>query len=118
MKELLSKQTAHMLWKDEFGDDFLLLKYAEVYKYSENVLRLYIFSKQKLCQITKNFKILNEINFDEHFTVVDVEKKNLDALIAMGSYKRRPRINGKWIKNNEKRLGHKIIPFEPTFKKP
>jgi len=45
MAELITPEHRHLLWKDEIGDEFLLLKYAEVYRYSETHLRVLAWSK-------------------------------------------------------------------------
>lgn len=105
-----------MLWQDELGDEFLLLKYAEVYQYSENVLRLLIFSPKKLSQLRELGVILNEIGLDEPFTMVDINRSNLDQIIKLGEFKKRPNLNGRWLKDKEKDLAHKIIPYKPALK--
>lgn len=105
-----------MLWQDELGDDFLLLKYAEVYEYFDNTLRLLVFCPQKCSQLRKSGLILNEDSTDDGLCIVDVDKQNLEQIIALGAFKRRPSIKGKWIKDKEKKLAHRIITFNPKIK--
>ena len=121
MKTLITKEHKHLLWKDElFGapdstnHTFLLLKYTEIYKYSENTLRLHIWNLQKLSQIRSKGWILNELPSDEQFRIIDVKSSNLPLLIELGAFKQRPHIKGKWIKSKEELLGHKILPYNPT----
>ncbi len=115
MKELISKKYAHLLWQDELGDDFLLLDYAEVYQCSENVLRLLIFQHKKGLLLKDLGVIFNEWETDDGLLTMDIEKQNLTSIIELGNFKRRPDINGKWIKDKEKKLAHRIIPFCPKL---
>lgn len=121
MKNLITKEHKHMLWKDElFGakgstnHTFLLLKYAEVYRYSKDTLRLYIWSSQKLSQLRRKGVIFNEQPSADDFYIADTKVSNLPLLISLGAFKRRPNINGKWLKNKEKILAHKILPYNPV----
>ena len=66
MKDLIKKKHKCMVWKDELYDvkdstkhTFLLLKYAEVYRYREKILRLYVWSSQKLSQLRAKGLILD-----------------------------------------------------------
>ena len=121
MRTLITKEHKHLLWKDElFGapgstnHTFLLLKYTEIYKYSENTLRLYIWNYPKWLQLRKKGVILNELPSDEPFHIVDVKVACLPLLIALGAFRQRPDIKGRWIERKEELLGHKILPYNPT----
>jgi len=121
MKNLILKKHKCMLWKDELYDikdstkhTFLLLKYAEVYKYSRTTLRLHIWNARKLSQMLKGGLIFNLVGLDEDFTIAYAKTANLSSLIALGAFRKRPHIKGKWIKNKEKLLGHKILPYRPV----
>ena len=111
MKTLLSKNQSHLLWRDEQKDDFILLKFAEVYRYSAKVLRLYVFSKKMLSLLRKMGLILEEHDTDDAFYIVKVKVENLPQLIKLGAFRRRPAIKGNWIKEKEEILGHKILPY-------
>ena len=115
MHHLITQKHKHLLWKDEVGDTFLLLKYAEVFQLSENVLRLFVFNRKKLPLMRKRGLILNEEWLDEPFTIVDVDRSNLDQIIALGEFRRRPDLNGNWLKDKEAKLAHQIIPYNPTI---
>ncbi|GAJ17445.1 unnamed protein product, partial [marine sediment metagenome] len=41
---------------------------------------------------------------------------NLGRLIALGAFKRRPNIKGKWLKSKEQLLGHRIKVFQPALR--
>jgi len=116
MEEFILKRFKHLLWKDELGDTFLLLKYAEVYKYSEDVLRMVIFLRQKAFQLKKLIPILREDSTDDGLYIFDVNIQYLDRIIQLGAFKRRPPIHGRWILDKERRLAHKIIPYNPKIK--
>lgn len=115
MSTIIPDKYKHMLWKDECGDDFLLLKYAEVYRYSKTTVRLHIWFKKYVLLVHSKGWILNERHLNEQFTVVDVDLTNLEQIIQLGAFKRRPDRNGAWIKRLEQILAHKIIPvITPT----
>ena len=122
MKSITPDKYKHMLWKDECGDDFLLLKYAEVYRYSKDTLRLHIWSKKYLSLVRSRGWILNERSLDEQFTVVEVDNSNLESIIQLGAFKRRPDAKGAWIKRLVVLLAHKrivpVIQQDTTQKKP
>jgi hypothetical protein len=116
MKNTMPEKYKHMLWKDECGDDFLLLKYAEVYRYSENTIRLHIWNKKYLLLVRSKGWILYERHLDEPFFIVDIDTTNLESIIQLGAFKRRPDKNGAWIKEKGRLLAHKIIPYDPVYK--
>lgn len=115
MKNLLNKNQKHLLWKDELGDDFILLKYTEVFIFDQNKLRLHCWSKQKRFQLFKEGLVLEEDEVNEPFYVLYVDRANLGRLIAMGAHTRRPNIQGRWIKDKECKLAHKILPYNPNL---
>ena len=114
MKEILPKKYRHLLWKDELGDDFILLKYAEVYKYSKSVLRLCIWSSQKRFWLRERGLILEEMPLSEGLYILDVKIENLPLLIALGAFRKRPHLKGRWLEEKERLLAHKIIPYKPV----
>ena len=116
MKEILTKQHKHLLWQDELGEPFLLLKYAEIFEYSATALGLHCWSFQKTAQLRSKGLILFEMATDDPLYVLRIDKCHLPFLISLGSFKKRPHINGAWIKNKERQLAHKILPYQPKFK--
>ena len=120
MKNLILKKHRCMLWKDELFDvkgstkhTFLILKYTEVYRYSKTALRLHIWSNPKLAQLQKMGVIQEVIGLDEEFSIAYAKVANLPQIIALGEFKKRPHINGRWIKSRERILAHKILPYRP-----
>lgn len=115
MKSLINQDFKHLLWKDEIGDNFILLKYGGVYRYSENTLRLLAWSRKIRIQLRRKGVVLNETSYDDGLYSLDIDRSNLSLLIELGTFKRRPHKNGKWIKTKERLLGHRIFPFNPTL---
>jgi hypothetical protein len=123
MKNLVTKKYKHMIWKDELYNapkstkhTFLLLKYAEVYRFSRNTLRLHIWDKKMLPPMRKLGSILNEIDSDDYFSIIDVENGILPQIIQLGAFKRRPNLNGGWLKDKERILAHRILPYRGKCK--
>jgi len=111
MRNLLSKNQRHLLWKDELGEDFIILKYAEVYRHSKGTLRVCCWSRKKALQLINKGVVLDKNRTDDLLYYLDVKVKDLPLLIELGAFKRRPNIRGKWIIEKEKQLGHKIFPY-------
>ncbi len=113
MKNLISKEYSHLLWKDEIGDEFLLLKYAEIYRYSENTVMVLTWSYPKRITIVRKNIVIDEDAFEDGLYGLLVDRSNLGFLIDLGSFRIRPNLKGNWIKGKEDLLGHKIIPYNP-----
>jgi len=111
MKSLINTRYNHLLWRDELGGIFLLLKYAEVYKYSKDTVRMYIWGYKLYKVIKRKGIILKEILTDENFNIIEVKANYLPFLIKLGASKKRANIKGNWVKKQEERLGHKILVF-------
>ena len=117
MKNLISKQYKHLLYRDESPElcEFLLLNYAEVYIYSKTELRVVTWSPQKATWIRKNLKISYDWSTDDGLYLFNVSRANLDDLIALGATKRRIFKKGNTLKKLENKLGHRIIPYNPKW---
>lgn len=116
MKDIISSKYKQLLWKDELGDDFLLIQYAEIYKYSDKILRMLIWKPKKAVQLRKMGLILHEIELSDGLGLYDIAVENLDKVIELGNFKRRPARKGKWFKGKEELLAHKIIVFNPQLR--
>ncbi len=57
----------------------------------------------------------NDWSTDDKLYTFHTDVANLPQLIATGSHIRRIHKDGRWLKNKERRLGHKIIPYNPRF---
>jgi len=106
-----TEQYKHMLWHDEQGKPFLLLKYAEVFEYSDTVLGLHCWSKKMLAVLRFEGLILFEMATDDPLYILRVDRAHLARLISLGAFKKRPDINGAWLKGKEKLLAHKILTY-------
>lgn len=120
MKELINGQYRQMLWKDECGDDFLITKFCEIYRRSKGTIKLVVFDKKfrrsNLSLLKERGIVLDEWETDDNLLLLDVDKRYLSLIISFGMFKRRPNKNGKWIKDKEQRLAHKIYAFNPNLK--
>lgn len=116
MRSLLTEEQKHLVWKDEQGDDFIMLKYAEIYRYSKNTLMISCWSKKKALQLIKKGIIIVWDRTDDLLYHLETDLKNLGLLITLGTFKRRPNIRGKWLKSKEELLCHRIKVFRPALK--
>jgi hypothetical protein len=117
MTDLITHDMKHLLWKDEINDSFLLLKYGEIYKYSEAEVGIYCWNKTVSTRLAKKRLILRRSETDDEFDVLFAKVQNLPRIIAMLCIpSRRFNKGSKWIAHKERILGHRIIPFNPTLK--
>jgi len=116
MKNLISRSQKHLLWKDDVGDCFLILKHAEVFRHSEDTLTLWIWSKKYLLWLRKKGLIFNEWATGDGLYACDAKVENLTQIIAGGTFKRRPHVGGEWVKSMACKLGHDIIPYSTNLK--
>ena len=108
------------LWKDEINDVFLLSKNMEIYLYwgynpetiKKAVLGCYCWSTKITSQLRKKELIFEEWGTDDGLVTFKTDIKNLPLFLYLGAFKRRPNIKGEWIKDKERRLSHKIIPYK------
>ena len=115
IKNYITKEHKHLLWKDEINDDFLITKWGEIFIYSKTELRLYVWSYKKYSQLKKTGQILYEDPSDDPFYTFNVKLSLLPELLLGSGLKKRPYIHGRWIKALEERLAHDIIKYEPEL---
>ena len=113
MKNLINEKQKHLLYKDEIGSTFLVLKYMEIYRKSNAILRCYCWKRKVFTQLQKTGLIFNELITDDKLYCFETKITNLTLLIATGSHIRRVHKKGAWLKDKEIRLGHRIYPFNP-----
>jgi hypothetical protein len=117
MKDLITQDLKHLLFKDEIGDSFLLLKHGEIYKYSEAEIGIYCWNKAVSTRLAKKGLILRRSETDDEFDILFAKVQNLPKIIAMLCIpSRRFNKGSKWIAHKEGILGHRIIPFNPALK--
>jgi len=116
MVDLITESDKHLLWKDEIGDTFLLFKWGEIFRSGKEVLRLYVFSTKLRATLLQMGVVWNDYWTEDGFYVIDVKNDVLPFLMAQGRFKRRPQLNGAWLKRMKKRLAHDIIPYRPVLR--
>ena len=116
MKNLIPERYRHLLYKDETNDTFLLTMYLEIYRKSRIILKCSCWSKRVYSSMKKTGLIFNEWETSDKLYIFETESVNLPILFATGSHSRRVSKIGRWLKNKEKRLGHRIFPFNPKLK--
>lgn len=116
MKTLIKPEWARMLWKDEIGDTFLILRCGEIFRISDEILGMYVFSHAQtdwllLKKIIKHFRKTD----DQFYCSAKMDKIDLPTVIKKFGYKRRPNREGLFIKRCEERFGHRVIKTEPIL---
>ena len=115
MKDLIPSKYNHLLYKDELNDIFLLTKYLEIYLKSNTILKCTCWNKRVFSSLKKTGLIFNEWETSDKLYIFEIDNANLPLLIATGSHSRRVSRHGRWLKDKERRLGHRIIPFNPKI---
>jgi len=106
------------LWQDDIQDPFLLTRRMEIFLFNDKTLGIYLYSSQSLSLLRNMCQIWHIVPQDDFGYECHTNIENQPLLLHWGAFKRRPHINGKWIKKKEELLGHKILPYNPeTIKK-
>ena len=116
MKKLISSEHKCLLYRDLSKDTFLLTKFMEIYRKSKTTLGCTCWSYKTLVKLRSKGLIFDEWQTSDSLYLFQTNIENLDALIECGAHKRRIHKKGKFIKSREKKLGHRIIPFNPKLK--
>ncbi|MFC1512119.1 hypothetical protein ACFL5H_02875 [Candidatus Latescibacterota bacterium] len=103
------------LWKDEINDVFLLTKHMEVYFYNAEVLACYCWSHKTMLLLRSKGLIFDIWGTDDGLYAFKTKIENLPFILTTGAFKRRPDVNGTWIRSREEKLGHRIFPFRPDM---
>jgi hypothetical protein len=115
MHRLITSKHKHLLFKDEINHTFLLTKSMEIYRKSDTILLCCCWSFKTYIQLRSKGIIFNDWSTDDGLYLFETNKDNLDSLIQCGTQKRRIHKNGKWLKSRERKLAHRIFPFNPSF---
>jgi len=99
------------LCQDKEGDVFILTKRMEIYCFSKTTLGGYCYHRKTYLQLLKTGLIFNVHELDDPIVNFHTDRANLPLLLSLGTFKRRPHRNGKWIKKKELLLGHDIRPM-------
>jgi hypothetical protein len=115
MRSILPPRFKHMLWKDELGEDFVLTKSGEIYRYGQNELRAILWSLGK-CKLLQEHGARLDRSTDDGLFLLNFPISELRAMIPLlGAFRKRPDIKGSWIKAKQAHLAHQIIPFRPNL---
>jgi hypothetical protein len=115
MRSILPSRFKHMLWKDELGEDFVLTKSGEIYRYGQNELRAILWSATK-CSLMQERGARLDHKTDDGLFLLNFPISELQAVISLlGSFRRRPSIKGAWVKDKQARLAHQVIAYRPTL---
>jgi len=107
----LGRDALPHLWKDESGYVSALTKRMEIYPFSKSVLGCLCWHRKTYLQLHKMDLIFDVHETDDRLYAFKTDRSNLPILLSLGVFKRRPHKNGRWIKDKERRLGHRIRPF-------
>ena len=112
IRELLTQNQSHLLWKDEQGDTFILLKGCEIFEFSSRLLKILVWRRKMLLPLQKSGLFLTEVETDDGLVSGKVSRQDFPKLIELfGCHKRRPNLKGKYIKSLKERLCHDIKPL-------
>jgi len=67
IRDLISEKDKHLIWRDECHDDFLILRFGEVFRYTKNILRLYVWGNKALTAMRNNRVGLQSYKTDDAF---------------------------------------------------
>ena len=76
------------------------------------ILGCYSWNKKIASQLQKMGVIFDDWDTDDGLYTFKTNIANLPFLLSLGVFKRRPRRNGRWVRDKERRLGHQILPYQ------
>lgn len=115
MKDLITKKHKHLLYKDELGEPFLLIKYGEIFDGGENTIVLYTWSKAFRNKVASGCKIIHETDTSDPLYILTMDRSNLGFFLNPDRGRHRINLNGARLKQAEIKLCHKIIPYNPEL---
>ena len=98
------------LWKDEVGDIIILTKHMEIYVFNKSTLGCYCWHRKTYLQLQKSGLIFDIYETDDRLIMFKINRTNLNHLLVLGGFKRRPHQKGGWIQSKQKLLGHQYYP--------
>ena len=115
MRSILPPCFKHMLWKDELGEDFVLTKSGEIYRYGQNELRAILWSFTKSSQMQERRARLEHRTDDGLFLLNFPVSELQNMILLLGMFRKRPDIKGAWVKDKQARLAHQVIAYRPNL---
>lgn len=111
MIDLITSKHRHLLWRDECDDDFLLMKFGTIWRYSKTVLGLNVFVR-KVCRLMLSQGLIYDHQaLDDTFDLCFAKVEKLSGLIARDNRAIRMKRNCKMHRELEHKLAHKIYPY-------
>jgi len=109
------RQLKSILWQDELKTVFILTRNLEIYMYSDTMLGIYCWNYGFMNEI-KPF-VLNTWKTDPPDTIYtgQVVIENLSELLKKGCFKKRTRLQGNWLPQKRKILGHEVRVYSPLI---
>lgn len=111
MKNLITYDQKHLLWQDEQGHTFLITKHCEIFIHSNDTLRCLSWSYLFPTTLVSNGLISSFCRTDDGLYDFQIKTILLPSIIAIDGFKKRPDINGKFIRTKKQILGHEIKPY-------
>ena len=117
LTNMITEKHKCMLYKDDCGDPLLLTKHAEIFKFSDTVLGVWLWSKEKLRKLQAMVGTLEGIQSGYHdgLYVTYIKAEDLTQVLNSWGFKRRPHKEGNWLANKEDALGHTLTCFRPKL---
>ena len=111
MQELLNRNQKHFLYKDEYGEEFVLLKYGEAFNNSDTTLKIHTWSRNYRNKLAKMGVIDHESTTDDPLFILTVQIADWGRIIGQEKQRNRLRQTSKVFGKAERALCHKIIRF-------
>jgi hypothetical protein len=113
IQNLIGSEHKHLLWKDDNDDPFILTDFCEAYEYSAEIIRLLFWDSKSFKRIAGILNTFDHHKTDDPIWMCSIKVEDFSKLLKLcKSRKNRRTKAGKWIKDKEKRLAHRILPLE------
>ncbi|MFC1512222.1 hypothetical protein ACFL5H_03400 [Candidatus Latescibacterota bacterium] len=113
VKTLGEKALSH-LWTDEDQDVIVLTRHMTVYPQGDTDLVCYCWSPDTFIHLRDKGLTKNVIKMSHNIHYFTTDCANIDLILSMGAFKRRPTRNGRFLKSREKLVGHNLLPLTLT----
>ncbi len=118
IKDLIRPEQAHLLYKDECENAFLITKTCEIFVKSDKMLGVIAFKNGSALKRILRGKFEAFSITDDNLYLFDIKVENLPYLLGKCStLKTRMKRGSKRLTELEKRLGHKVINYQPKLGK-
>lgn len=109
MHKLITPKYKYTMYHTEEKELFVLLSCMSIYKYSDTLLSILCWKKSVIETLQKqNIPLTIPWQDDEGIYEFKVHIDSFNKLIAYNTYVKPEQYKITWLKNKEKKLGHKI----------